>query len=58
MSKLVELLKGLGSDSELAKDFEENPEAVMKEAGLSEAEMEALQSGDVERIINQMVTGG
>lgn len=50
MSKLVELLQKLGADAELAKAYEENPEAVMKEAGLSEDEMEVLKSGDLERI--------
>ena len=55
MSKLVELLKQLGSDVELAKAYQENPEAVMKEAGLSEEEMEALKSGDIERL--KEVTG-
>ena len=50
MSKLVELLQRLGADAKLASAYEENPDAVMQEAGLSDEEREVLKSGDIEKI--------
>ena len=50
MSKLAELMKNLGSDAELAKAYEENPQKVMEEAGLSEDEMKLLQEGDLKKL--------
>lgn len=50
MSKLVELMQQLGADAKQAEAFEKNPDAVMKEAGLSTDEMDALKSGDIERL--------
>jgi hypothetical protein len=55
MSKLAELLKNLGTDAELAKAYEENPQRVMEDAGLSSEEMTLLKEGDLKKL--ESVTG-
>mgnify|MGYP002737947040 FL=1 len=46
MSKLLELMKKLGSDAALAAEYEKDPEEVMRRAGLSEEERKAMASKD------------
>ncbi len=58
MSKLAELMKNLGSDAGLAKAYEENPQKVMEEAGLSEDEMKLLQEGDLKKLENETGLSG
>ncbi|WP_293650223.1 hypothetical protein [Thiolapillus sp.] len=50
MSKLTQLLKRLGAESDLAEAYEKNPQKVMEEAGLSKEEMELLRKGDLEKL--------
>jgi hypothetical protein len=50
MSELVRLLNDLGRDARLAEAYAENPESVMSGYDLGEAEVEAMKSGDVERV--------
>lgn len=50
MSKLVDLLKNLGSDAELAAAYERNPESVLDRFDLAAEERQALLDGDVDRI--------
>ncbi len=50
MSKLIEFLKRLGAEPELAKAYEENPRKVMEEAGLNKEEMALLQEGDTKKL--------
>lgn len=38
MSRLLELMRKLGSDAALAAEYEKNPEAVLQRAGLSAEE--------------------
>ena len=46
MSKLLELMKKLGSDAGLAKEYEKDPDAVMRRAGLSDEERKAMAESD------------
>ena len=46
MSKLNELLENLSSDAALQAKYLENPEQVMEEAGLNDAEKKAMRSCD------------
>ena len=55
MSKLTELLVRLGSDAELAAAYEEDPQQVMENAGLSDEEMSLLNEGDLGKL--EMATG-
>jgi len=50
MSKLLELMKTLGSDAKLSADYARNPEAVIRRAGLSEAEGKAMLASDYDTI--------
>lgn len=50
MSKLAELLKRLGAEADLAIAYEENPQEVMEEAGLSEKEKKLLTKGDLKQL--------
>lgn len=50
MSELVRLLKDLGQDARLAEAYEKDPDAVLKQYDLSDAEVEALKSGDLDKI--------
>ncbi|WP_419653301.1 hypothetical protein [Thiolapillus sp.] len=44
MSKLTQLLKRLGAESDLAEAYEKNPQKVMEEAGLSKGNYSPLSA--------------
>jgi hypothetical protein len=46
MSKLLELMRELGRNAALGRDYESDPEAVMRNAGLSDEECRALREKD------------
>ena len=46
MSKLLELMRRLGSDAALALEYAKDPEAVLKRVGLSEEECTAMLQKD------------
>lgn len=46
MSKLLELMRELGRDANLAHEYEVDPDTVMRNAGLSEEEATALRNKD------------
>lgn len=46
MSKLLDLMRKLGSDAALAAKYEKDPDSVMHEAGLSEDERKAMATKD------------
>lgn len=46
MSKLLELMRKLGSDAGLAADYSKDADAVMRRAGLSEEERKAMIESD------------
>lgn len=46
MSKLLDLMKNLGSDAALAKEYAQDPEGVMQRAGLSDEERRAMAEKD------------
>ena len=50
MSKLLELMKTLGSDARLSADYAKDPEGVIRRAGLSEAEAQAMLTSDYDTI--------
>jgi len=50
MSKLVKMMKDLGKDADLEREFEGDPDAVMDRYGLSDDEKGAVKSGDVDKI--------
>ncbi len=50
MSKLVELMRELGRNAALARDYEADAEAVMRNAGLSAEECRALREKDYDAI--------
>ncbi len=50
MSKLLELMRELGRNAALAKEYEADPEAVMQQADLSEEERRALREKDFDGI--------
>src|SRR5690606_29338740 len=50
MSRLLELMRKLGSDAALAAEYEKNPEAVLQRAGLSAEERKAMLEKDYEAI--------
>ncbi len=50
MSELVRLLKDLGKDAKLADAYAKDSDAVLSEYNLTEAEVEALKAGDVDKI--------
>lgn len=50
MSKLLDLMKRLGSDAKLAKEYDSNPDDVMRRAGLSDEERQAMAQSDYEAI--------
>ena len=47
MSGLTDLLRALGSDAALEKEFHENPEAVLGRFEIDEKTRQALMAGDV-----------
>jgi len=50
VSKLLDLMKKLGSDARLAKEYDKDPDAVMRRAGLSDEERQAMSASDYEAI--------
>ena len=46
MSKLLDLMKRLGSDAALAAEYEKDPEGVIRRAGLSDEEARAILEKD------------
>lgn len=50
MSRLLELMRRLGSDAALAAEYEKNADKVLRRAGLSEEERTAMASRDYEAI--------
>lgn len=50
MSELVRLLKDLGQDAELAEAYAKDPDVVLKQYDLSDDEIKALKSGDLDKI--------
>lgn len=50
MSKLLDLMKQLGRDAALADEYKRDPEAVIRRAGLSKEERDALVNKDYETI--------
>lgn len=50
VSKLLDLMKRLGSDAKLAKEYDSNPDDVMRRAGLSDEERQAMAQSDYEAI--------
>lgn len=50
MSKLLDLMKKLGSDAALSAEYLKDPEGVMQRAGLSDEERKAMLDKDYEAI--------
>ncbi len=50
MSKLLELMRELGRNAALAREYETDAESVMKQAGLSDEERSALIEKDYDAI--------
>ncbi|RYY23035.1 MAG: hypothetical protein EOP62_21580 [Sphingomonadales bacterium] len=46
MSKLLELMKQLGSDAALEAEYLKNPQAVLDRAGVSDEERKAMLASD------------
>ncbi|NZA26459.1 hypothetical protein H0E84_08675 [Luteimonas sp. SJ-92] len=46
MSNLLDLMRKLGSDAALAAEYEKDPEAVVRRAGLSDEERKAMLGKD------------
>lgn len=50
MSRLTDLLKDLGADADLEREFENNPDSVMDRYGLSGEEKDAVKAQDFDRL--------
>lgn len=50
MSKLLDLMRKLGSDAALAAEYEKDPEGVLRRAGLSDEERKAMLESDYAKI--------
>ena len=46
MSKLLDLMRKLGSDAALAEEYRKDPDGVMQRAGLSDEEHKAMAASD------------
>lgn len=46
MSKLLELMRKLGSDAALAVEYDKDPDGVLQRAGLSDEERKAMVAKD------------
>lgn len=46
MSKLLDLMRKLGSDAALAAEYEKDPDGVLRRAGLSDDERKAMLEKD------------
>ncbi|QYK02461.1 hypothetical protein [Shewanella psychrotolerans] len=50
MSKLSDFFEKLGSDAVLMEAYKQDPEGVMKANGLNEQEIQAVMSGDMDKL--------
>ena len=50
MSKLLDLMKSLGSDAALADEYRKDPDGVMRRASLTDEERKAMLDVDLEKI--------
>lgn len=50
MSKLSDFFEKLGADAALMEAYKNDPEGVMKTSGLIEQEIEAVISGDIDKL--------
>lgn len=50
MSELVRLLNDLGRDAQLAESYSRDPDSVLVKYDLSDAEMKAMKSGDIDQV--------
>lgn len=50
VSKLLELMRELGRNAALAREYEADPDAVIQQAGLSDEERRALMEKDYDAI--------
>lgn len=50
MSKLLDLMRNLGSDAALAAEYEKDPQGVLRRAGLSDEERKAMIEKDYSAI--------
>ncbi|MBK1615616.1 hypothetical protein CKO44_19320 [Rubrivivax gelatinosus] len=50
MSKLLDLMRKLGSDAALSREYEKDPQAVIRDFGLSAEESAALLAKDYDAI--------
>lgn len=50
MSKLLELMRRLGADAALAEEYGNNPDLVLRRAGLSDEERRAMIEKDYDAI--------
>ena len=50
MSTLTDFMKQIGTDASLLEAYKNNPEAVMRAHGLSDDEINAVMSGDIEAL--------
>ncbi|MFB2652105.1 hypothetical protein [Shewanella seohaensis] len=50
MSALSDFFTQLGQDAQLLEDYKQNPEAVMRAHGLTDEEINAVMTGDMEKL--------
>lgn len=50
MSALSDFFTQLGQDAQLMEDYKQNPEAVMRAHGLTDVEINAVMTGDMEKL--------
>lgn len=50
MAGLLDFMKRLGTDAELAKAYQDNPKGVLNDTDLSQVEKDALLSGDLDKV--------
>ncbi|MFB2729966.1 MULTISPECIES: hypothetical protein [Shewanella] len=50
MSALSDFFTQLGQDAQLMEDYKQNPEAVMRAHGLTDEEINAVMTGDIEKL--------
>lgn len=52
MSALSDFFTQLGQDAQLMEDYKQDPEAVMRAHGLTDEEITAVMTGDMEKLKN------
>ncbi|ABI39842.1 conserved hypothetical protein [Shewanella sp. MR-4] len=50
MSALSDFFTQLGQDAQLMEDYKQDPEAVMRAHGLTDEEINAVMTGDMEKL--------